>query len=113
VYRRTARGDEEDVARMTVDEANAVNIELGYLSGQNDPPEMVVRALERPASRAQSASSRVGRACGPSPLAQRLRGPSNRDTGRVPGPTQLARGLRRTLSASNAGGLSEVASRRR
>lgn len=42
------------MARMTVDEANAVNIVLGYLSGQADPPDMVVRALETLASRAHN-----------------------------------------------------------
>ena len=39
---------------MTVGEANAVNIVLGYLSGQDDPPDMVVRALETLASRAHN-----------------------------------------------------------
>lgn len=37
---------------MTVEEANAVNIVASYLAGQEDPPPMVVRALERLASRA-------------------------------------------------------------
>jgi len=40
------------MARMTVGEANAVNIVLGYLSGQADPPDMVVRAMETLANRA-------------------------------------------------------------
>ena len=42
------------MARMTVGEANAVNIVLGYLSGQADPPDMVIRALETLASRAHN-----------------------------------------------------------
>lgn len=41
-----------DMARMTVEEANAVNIVASYLAGQDEPPTMVIRALERLASRA-------------------------------------------------------------
>jgi hypothetical protein len=48
------RGDGFGVARMTVGEANAVNIVLGYLAGQDNPPDMVVRALETLASRAHN-----------------------------------------------------------
>lgn len=42
------------MARMTVEEANAVNIVVSYLAGQEEPPPMVVRALERLASRAHN-----------------------------------------------------------
>jgi hypothetical protein len=42
------------MARMTVGEANAVNIVLGYLCGLDDPPDMVVHALETLASRAHN-----------------------------------------------------------
>jgi len=41
-------------ARMTTEEANAVNIVLGYMAGQEEPPAMVVRALERLARRAHN-----------------------------------------------------------
>jgi hypothetical protein len=36
------------------EEANAVNIVLGYMAGQEEPPAMVVRALERLARRAHN-----------------------------------------------------------
>jgi hypothetical protein len=41
-------------ARMTTEEANAVNIVLGYMAGQEEPPAMVVRALEQVARRAHN-----------------------------------------------------------
>jgi len=41
-------------ARMTTEEANAVNIVLGYMAGQEEPPAMVVRALEQLARRAHN-----------------------------------------------------------
>ena len=92
---------------MRVGEASAVNIVLGYLARQGDPLDIVVRALEWLASRAQQPPAhRLGRTGGPSPVAGRLRvrsaceGRWRRRVDRYGGELdQLAHDLRRTRPA--------------